>query len=140
MTDTHTRVLIVFLFLSFLAGALQSCSGNYSSPTKATESYIQALQKNDYQKGWNLLSEKTQGDIADPSDKKGKDLFREKMEEALKDASMKAQLMTSKVSKETVTGTNATVTIIFSDGQEKSQQHSQDITLVKEKGNWKLSF
>jgi len=140
MTDTHTRVLIVFLFLSFLAGSLYSCSGNHSSPTKAAESYIQALQKNDYQKGWNLLSEKTQGDIADPSDKKGKDLFKEKMEEALKDASMKAQLMTSKVSKETVTGTNATVTIIFSDGQEKPQQKSQDITLVKEKGSWKLSF
>ncbi|MHC9540917.1 MAG: DUF4829 domain-containing protein [Vulcanimicrobiota bacterium] len=140
MMDTHTRVLIVFLLVSVLAGALHGCSGNSSSPAKAAESYIQALQKNDYQKAWNLLSEKTQGDIADPSDKKGENLFNEKMEGALKDVSMKTQLMTSKVSKEAVTGTSATVTILFSDVQEKSQEQSQDVTLVKEKGNWKLSF
>jgi len=140
MTGTHTRVLIVFLLLSLLAVSLQGCGANTSTPSRAAESYIQALQKNDFKTAWSLLSEKTRGDIADPSDKKGVDSFKEKIEEALKDASTKSQLMTSKVSKETVTGSNATVTVLFSDGQEKSTEQSQDISLVKEKGNWRISF
>jgi hypothetical protein len=140
MTGTHTRVLIVFLLLSLLAVTLHGCGANASTPSRAAESYIKALQKNDFKTAWSLLSEKTRGDIADPSDKKGVDSFKEKIEEALKDASTKSQLMTSKVSKETVTGSNATVTVLFSDGQEKSTEQSQDISLVKEKGNWRISF
>ncbi|GEM_PF-1468239 len=140
MTDTHNRVLILFLFLSLITGALHGCSGSPSSPAKAAESYIQALQKSDYQKAWNLLSEKTRGDITDPSDKKGIETFKEKIEGAEKDASMKTQLMTSRVTKETIAGAHATVTILFSDGQEKPQEQSQEITLIKEKGSWKITF
>jgi hypothetical protein len=125
---------VIFLLLTLFI-ALPGCSrGEGGSPRQAAESFVAAMKSGKADSVWQNLSERRKKKL---EEKKGSlKAAQDTIEHMLKNEGASKELSTTRIKDDKVEGEKALVTLQFS--TKEGKESSKVLTLVKEKGEWKI--
>ena len=124
---------LCLLAVMWLTGCQHSTAPAVTTgPEMTFEQFRMALQKNDFQTAWDLLSEEARKEFTkdgQPSFEK----FRELLSREFQDQGKKQGVLSAKVLEVTIT---ARVKVEYWEG---NSTRTDEVPMIKEKGKWKIS-
>lgn len=125
-------LLVCILTLIFTAAVAAGCGGEGDSgPGETLERFFKAVQEEDVDNAYSLVSEEDK-----------KEFTKEQLEEGFLEveAEYEEEIFDFVIGDEYVNGDEATVEVLFLEGDDSSNASSFEYILVKENGEWKISL
>jgi hypothetical protein len=125
-------LLACILTLIFTAAVAAGCGGEGDSgPGETLERFFKAVQEEDVDNAYSLVSEEDK-----------KEFTKEQLEEGFLEveAEYEEEAFDFVIGDEYVNGDEATVEVLFLEGDDSSNASSFEYILVKENGEWKISL